>query len=494
MTRGIPVRPTPLLIALIALIVVGCAGNRPYRTAGLQTCAHADDCVDATIEQHEDPEHDETYDLAFVEFTERGNIFDRDQMEMVLEHVRQSANPQRGAAHEGVLVVVFVHGWKHNASPDDSNVRDFRDLLRKAARLDAGGRRKLVGVYVGWRGASISLPVIKEITYWERKSVAEQVGKGGVTELLLELERAVIDDDAPNKNLYLITGHSFGGAIVLSALNEILLERVVTAQPAKTCDTAADAACVCVESRPYGHGVVLLNPAMEANEAFQLKQAVAQRCFGRDQVRLMHVISSDADTATNLYFHYGQRLGMITWKETDLDWEANGRRLQFAESDLDITTVGNFTPFQTGQLCDGALADEQRRPECRLDNRPSRCLERSIDARWDYISYVGNEECVPQSDRQQHIPVASNEPLAFIQTDEAFIADHNDVFRDNVSAYLAAVVAEARFKRTRARGRSMADEPFPPGCVATDQDFDFGPCFHAYEAIFRRESGQPAGE
>ena len=33
----------------------------------------------------------------------------------------------------------------------------------------------------------------------------------------------------PNRNLYLVTGHSFGGAVVLSALNEIFLERVAAA-------------------------------------------------------------------------------------------------------------------------------------------------------------------------------------------------------------------------------------------------------------------------
>lgn len=82
--------------------------------------------------------------------------------------------------------------------------------------------------------------------------------KGGVTELLLRLEHEVIDDNPEhaNRNLYFVTGHSFGGAILLSALNEILLDLVVEA-------TADDA---CVESRSFGHGVVLLNPAIEANE------------------------------------------------------------------------------------------------------------------------------------------------------------------------------------------------------------------------------------
>src|SRR5262249_44557263 len=33
----------------------------------------------------------------------------------------------------GPLVVVYVHGWKHDASPDDGDVRSFRELLRELA-------------------------------------------------------------------------------------------------------------------------------------------------------------------------------------------------------------------------------------------------------------------------------------------------------------------------------------------------------------------------
>ena len=38
----------------------------------------------------------------------------------------------------------------------------------------------------------------------------------------------------PNRNLYLVTGHSFGGAVVLSALNEIFLERVADSDRAES--------------------------------------------------------------------------------------------------------------------------------------------------------------------------------------------------------------------------------------------------------------------
>jgi hypothetical protein len=460
------------LVLLLGLGVVGCTSNTPWRTESPIACPGTG-CDRTFIEQYEG------FDLAYVEFTERGNLFDHARMERVLDYVHD-----RATSPEGVLAVVFVHGWKHNAAAGDPNVDSFRGLLEGAAKA-MKDKRRVVGIYVGWRGLSVEPEPVKEISYWDRKATAEQVGRRDVTELLLELERTVIDDDAPNKNLYLVVGHSFGAAIVLSALNEVFLERIVAAPPAKDCDAAARPNCACVETRPFGHGVVLLNPAIEANEAFQLKQAEGQRCFGENQVHLMHVISSDADEATNKAFRVGQWIDMLNWREAGLERQVNGRDVHFEESDLDTITVGNYRPFQTGQLCDSTIAPEARRPECRLDDgRPDRCVITATDRRWYYITYVHNEDCVPQDDRAEHIPVASHEPVAFVQTDQGFIKNHNDIFTPGVVAYLAAIVSEARFKRARAHSGSTEGEPFRPGCIAPEGWFDFGGCFQSYEALF----------
>jgi pimeloyl-ACP methyl ester carboxylesterase len=433
---------------LFFAFATACTQNTPNRTVEAVRCEE-DDCDPKTyLEQHQD------YDLAFVEFTERGNVFSRERMNQVLDFVGERAQYDPEQPDRGVLTVVFVHGWKHNASAEDENVASFRKLLPKVAKLTP--TRRVIGVYVGWRGLSIDWgDWLTNISYWDRKAAAEQAAKGGVTELLLRLEREVIDDEdpgPPNRNLYFVTGHSFGGAVVLAALSEILLERVVSGIP-----TEDDAECVQTES--FGHGVVLLNPAIEANEALQLKELVAETCFGPRQIRLMHVISSDADMATNQFFRVGQQLGVNpTWKQTDLYREFDGKRLRFRETDLDTVTVGNFKAFQTGQL---DLSD-------------------SDPSGWRYRSCVGEQlDCLDEADRKEHIPVQHNEPLAFIHTDVNFIADHNDVFNDNVAAYLAAIMAEARYKLTL--GRPVEDPRLPGQCRSED----FGPCFAAYQARFK---------
>jgi hypothetical protein len=444
------------VLSMAGPLVLGCTPNEEYRTAIPADCATANcsDAPDTIIEKHDG------YDLAFVEFSERGNVFDRRRMQQVLDYVAEQAEYDPGNPERGVFTIVFVHGWKHNARGDDGNVQSFRRLLQQihdiSKEIPVGSPRKVIGVYVGWRGLSVDLEPFTEATYWERKATAEQVAKGGVTELLLRLEREVIDEvpERANRNLYLVTGHSFGGAVVLSALNEIFLERVAAATAKKPDD-------VCVASRPFGHGVVLLNPAIEANEVFQLKELVAETCFAASQPRLMHVISSDADKATNKAFRLGQWLGVsLTWRQATLRRDFDGRKVEFHESDLDTITVGNFLPFQTGQLD-------------RSD---------STGRKWDYRSCIEPEvACIGAADHAQHIPVEHNEPLAFIQTDETFIADHNDVFNDNVSAYLAAIVAENRNKRILGDS-SVVDRRLSEECRG--DEFDFGACFDLYRALF----------
>ena len=86
----------------------------------------------------------------------------------------------------GLSIVVYVHGWKHNAADTDDNLRTFRLLLADAA-LDEQAKQKefglpahrVVGVYVAWRGRSVALPEpFISFTFWDRKSTAQHVAEG----------------------------------------------------------------------------------------------------------------------------------------------------------------------------------------------------------------------------------------------------------------------------------------------------------------------------
>ena len=94
-----------------------------------------------------------TYELAIVEFDDQGRCFDRRQMEAVAARLADFAE-------KDIIIVVFVHGWKHDARSDDDNLGNFQRVLdltvgQEAGRATGGiARRPVLGVFVGWRGLS----------------------------------------------------------------------------------------------------------------------------------------------------------------------------------------------------------------------------------------------------------------------------------------------------------------------------------------------------
>ena len=419
-------------LALMTGFLAGCVPNQAFRTQGEVDCvSDFVGCKNALIEKYE------KYDLAFIEFTDRGNLFSRTRYAHVLERIKKAADADPGAA-----VIVFVHGWKHNASFDDANVKSFRQMLKILSDNGLTFGRRPIGIYVGWRGLSVDMAGVKELTYWERKAVAQEVGKGGVTEVLLRLRQVT----AANRNLYVVVGHSFGGAIVLSALSEVLIDQMISA-PECVSDT-------CLEAIGFGHGVILLNPAIEATEGFQLKEASTSLDFPSSMKKLMHVISTDGDTATHKLFPWGQKLNLFTWSRTNLQRQSGGKDLVLAESSMDTTTIGNFKAFRTA----------------RLEQTPGQHKEWKIS-----LCDKGDQCGLNDAEWEQHFDAAQNDPLSFVSTDASFIRDHNDIFNCNVTAYLAAVVESTRVRRKQS--------PLN-GCSANGQ-FDLLECFKAYHAILK---------
>jgi len=88
--------------------------------------------------------------------------------------------------------------------------------------------------------------------------------------------------------------------------------------------------------------------------------------FPPSQIPLMHVLSTDGDTATKMAFPLGQKLGLLMWQKADLKRRYGGIDRTISEHDLDTTTIGNLTAFRTGPP--GA----SDRGVTRLENQPVR--------------------------------------------------------------------------------------------------------------------------
>lgn len=454
------VRAMKKSLLVVACFLAGCTSNVPHRSVGsmgVADCTQSEKtaCGNGYYEKHS------SYDLGFVEYTERGNDFYPERTKKLLDAVSKYGEG------DGVAIIVFVHGWKHNASPEDDNVISFKDSLDTLAKLNIVGGRKIFGIYVGWRGLSVHGLQSEQLTYWDRKGTAEQVGKGGVTQLLLNLEHI---DRKNEKNIMLTIGHSFGGAVVLSALNEVLLERMISARQG-------------IGIKSFGNGVILLNPAIEANKALLLKENSMQ--IGVEKIptpSLLYVISSEGDTATTTPFRVGQFFGTnLMWNQVDIDREYNNMKYTLKEDELDNTTIGNYEPFWTGTLEDvemksarlkesntaGLLSDKSTYPVINWVVGGLGLGGGKIVDRWTYKSFC---EGALNELRSAQLPCFDNEPIDFFRVPSSFIENHNDVFNNNVIALVSAIAS-----KSIRQAQPPVEGPYtvcsPKGA------FDFWPCF-----------------
>jgi hypothetical protein len=231
------------------------------------------------------------------------------------------------------IVVLFIHGWHHNAAVDDDNAKDFASSLAQVrATLDdnIGGRPgmyrlsrelltgngdvKVIGIYVGWRGKSLPMP-LDYITFWGRKAAAERVGEGDLREFLLRLNYIYRDrngprTDSPSKPFMGMVsfGHSFGGQVlfkaIAGALEQELIEVISTSSANQKVPLAKQLA-------GFGDITVLVNPALEAFQYERIHRLGKQIEYDRQQTPLLLVLSSENDLARQFFFPAGRMVDAL---------------------------------------------------------------------------------------------------------------------------------------------------------------------------------------
>lgn len=439
------------------LLLGGCVANAPFRTGDGTVCEHWRGCG-SFYEVHEN------YDLGFVEYSERGNDFNPDQTNKLLSKITQASDAG------SVALVVFVHGWKHNASTDDGNVESFKEDLEHLAISKVAGRKKLIGIYIGWRGTSFYGLGLENLTFWDRKATAEEIGRGGVTEFLVRLEHI---SAAAKGNFMLTVGHSFGSAILLAALNDTLMQKMLDQQQG-------------ISVKPFGDAIVLLNPAVEAELGLLLKEnSMKVGALKKPVPSLVYVVSSRADLPTNMAFPVGQFLGVdLTWDQTVLYRNYFGHPYRIAETSLDHNTIGNYDAFRTGYMSDDVLDDSSVRYGAIASREPSAGGVAAAPGKadpdklgvWGFESYCSDDLAKATADR---LPCFANDPVGFISVPESFIKDHNDVFNDRVKSLLTAAVV-----------KSMAEKNgnVAPDYCADAGKFSLGICFAYYYEVNKRIS------
>jgi hypothetical protein len=279
------------------------------------------------------------YHLGFLEFRESGEPYslvlegDRDvsvddvkrlkgtskrypitQLDVLRNHLATGSH----------YVIVFVHGWRHDASIGDQNVADLRHYAAHAARYlverCADERRNYIpaihcdmevtAIYVGWRGARVDEATMRKSpgvlgvlgayfgqiaaagTLFDRKPVSEQIAPVALSALRsIELELSPRDigghlKSNPQKNKMIVIGHSLGGNLLMTGLHDSVIKAVRLHKPTE------------VMPPVLGDLVVLINPAAEAEKW----TAIQREVWNRLAYQWTPVTPLDAIVASHRFF------------------------------------------------------------------------------------------------------------------------------------------------------------------------------------------------
>lgn len=388
------------------------------------------------------------YLLGFVEFDDQGTFWNREQAvgpplpgspKPLIERLEAGVEPGR-AMH----LIVFVHGWKHDASPKNENVKTFGHILKTLQHLEnersPDSPARVVGVYVGWRGLSLQGWLLTELTFWDRKNTAEKIGHGAVTDFLRQVE--VMHDRRHSRNFHddrlIIMGHSFGGAVVFSAISQILVDRFVEDT------TQASSKPV----RSFGDLVVLINPAFEAQRYDTLyKIDRSQNSYHgiyNGSLPVLAVLTSEADWATKHIFPIGRWFNTIfEVHRCDEDQKRKNRR-----------TVGHYEPFQTHRLSflEGQEDSPSESSGSHLQQSPAQIqsLIQDIEVagqRWTSLTadtpcqdwkFTFGRTRLERKCEGSNVPV--NSPYLVIDVDGEIINGHNDFANSRLLTFLEAFI------------------------------------------------------
>jgi hypothetical protein len=414
------------LLSLVAAgLLAACAPNELLRDE-VAVCEvgasdyHAEHCRRFSLERHHvqvpqenGPTKDSSFLLGFVEFDDQGKPRQRQQMDTLFDQLDALRS------NEGLCLIIFVHGWKHNARHDDTNLIAFRQLLAQMTVTEVNGLpgtlgipRKVVGIYPGWRGLSADLSQIdRNLSFWARKNAAHRVAEGSIRELFARARLLRDADRAQGRPTRMLTiGHSFGGLIVYTAVAQYLVDHAALASDTKELQVPA-----------YGDLVIVINPAIEAIKFEPAAQIMRSRTrYARNQTPTFINVTSQADWATGYVFPIGRWFNTVFESFTDR-----------AEAQEAQTAFGHYEPYWTHRLTSRPglaeakpLTRVQLEQECR-DAAAFNAgrVDGHLIAGWRRDNYTSGA-VLEHIDRRGN---STGSPYWVVTTDETVIAGHNDI-------------------------------------------------------------------
>lgn len=413
------------------------------------------------------------FDLHIVEFDDQGYPWNPERLQTSVERI--AARLADGPA----LVVTFIHGWKHNADVCDANLSCFREVLETIAKGEqrfatlASQRlpgpdlrpRRVIGIYIAWRGGAVNVEPAKELSFWSRKHAAHTVGDNGAVTNFIQRIRSLVRPHPASMALFV--GHSFGGAMLLSAMGNTLIGDL--GQAAESARQSGGQ----VEVDEGGNLFVLVNPALEGSRYDNIFNAAMQAPdYSPSQLPVLLTMAAENDAAVGLAFPLGQAVS--TWSRSARDrkqWQAM------------LQGVGLYKPYHTHrlELKEGVevTADPKPQSPCACPSglqQISDALVRRLEPIYQQIidDLTGTPDDTGQNQPAAAIPLAGfreflystlepakpvdpHLPFMTIQVDHRVIDNHGGLFNPRFLDFLIEYVVQIERKRGTL-ARAMARE------------------------------------
>lgn len=386
-------RPCILVLGLSTIWLGSCTSLSPLRP---NTAANPNNSV---VAKH-------GYEIAFIEFGEQGSYQDPTQLKNALDLIRVTEKP---------LVITYVHGWQNDVqSADVENFESLLARLNRAPAIRAVGFH-LVGVYLGWRGKLTPVPVLKEISFWNRKATAERLASNydcydAIASISEEARK-----HGKGRNYTVLLGHSFGGLIV-----ERSVAHAVNAEIHGHADSD--------RSMPADL-MIAVNPAADSVLARQMIAALYSR--ETENTRPLFVsMTSMADWATGTFFPIGTGLASVSkgFNKVQAPGPAN-----IPESERNFYTS---TPGHNGKLINRATLDlhktinsPQGHPALETN------LEHNLAGDVFALDGANGKLDLWQIKRIGGVDV----PYWDVKVDASIIANHGDLWNERAEAMMAAI-------------------------------------------------------
>lgn len=362
-----------LLLAVAAAGMCGCVPHRPYRlekptdswrwSRSREYFKPVETKVD--MQRADVPPGAPEPKLAVVEFDDHGELWSRRQSEAALDMLRKK--DEHGKLP---LTILYVHGWKHNASDHSADYQSFQELLRQLSmRPELTKHFSVRGVYVGWSGDIVPKAlelatgfIPRQLTLYSRMDTADRIANGlPFTQFVSQVGQITIQD---MKGRCVMIGHSLGGRILETTLTRTLSTAVAAPGPNGMLSKPADL-------------VVLVNPASDGLRARQTLLAVKWAPTSNlptvkpngergehYAVPLIVYVRSQSDVATSGIYRLAMMAGKA-WHRTRTYPDASGGKADNTQFDYITCTAPTMAHLLTHRMepSPGAFGTYQAEPD-----------------------------------------------------------------------------------------------------------------------------------